>query len=445
MSFKSETYRVLIASPSDLTQEREVATEAINDWNAQHAAAESIVLLPVKYETHAFPQAGIRPQQAINDQLVSRCDILIGMFWTKVGTDTGVADSGTVEEIDQFVAAGKPAMLYFSNRPINPNKIDPDQQAKLRKFQQETYKTALVGRFSELVELREILLRDLVQQVRNLKSKSDIRREEDARAQRTRSDSLDSARKVLEGHLHAFRSPKLCVSVGPKLAYRQIATREDLFSFVKRTVSQNHIATPEQRFDSDIQMNGLFRDVPTERYQGGTYCFEEAAERTPWGRRDGRMSTARFISFDQYGFLTTQIALWERTYYTRFNPGGGPAGETNSYFFWHIVLYLRHILSWAATFYETFPPQTDLTLKVSLEEVRGQLFKLTGTVEAPHKAVPSEVTTEDLGCPSDSLKEQLRPLIIEICYQLLWNIGGDEPPVKSEVERCVNHFWDGRE
>ena len=52
----------------------------------------------------------------LNDQLVDRCDILVGMFWTKLGTSTGVAASGTVEEIDRFVAAGKPAMLYFSRR-----------------------------------------------------------------------------------------------------------------------------------------------------------------------------------------------------------------------------------------------------------------------------------------------------------------------------------------
>ena len=47
MSFSSETYRVLIASPSDLPEEREAATDAINEWNAQHAAAEGVVLLPV--------------------------------------------------------------------------------------------------------------------------------------------------------------------------------------------------------------------------------------------------------------------------------------------------------------------------------------------------------------------------------------------------------------
>ena len=55
MSFTATTYRVLIASPSDLTEEREAATLAINDWNAQHAAAEAVVLLPVRWETHARP------------------------------------------------------------------------------------------------------------------------------------------------------------------------------------------------------------------------------------------------------------------------------------------------------------------------------------------------------------------------------------------------------
>jgi hypothetical protein len=57
MSFTAATYRVLIASPSDLTEEREAATMAINDWN-EHAAAEGIVLLPVKWETHARPEYG---------------------------------------------------------------------------------------------------------------------------------------------------------------------------------------------------------------------------------------------------------------------------------------------------------------------------------------------------------------------------------------------------
>ncbi len=184
MSFKANTYRVLIASPSDLTEERQAATDAINDWNVLHALAESIVLLPVKWETHATPRSGVRPQQAINEQLVSNSDMLVGLFWTKLGTGTGVAESGTVEEIDQFVAAKKPAMLYFSSRPVDPGKIDVKQHAKLKKFKDATYKTALVGSFSSVDQLKNTLIRDLTTEVRKLK--------------KSRPDKIDQAFKITD-------------------------------------------------------------------------------------------------------------------------------------------------------------------------------------------------------------------------------------------------------
>jgi len=61
MPARSLTYRVLVASPSDLAEERRAATEVVYEWNAQHAAAESVALLPIKWETHAMPQSGVRP------------------------------------------------------------------------------------------------------------------------------------------------------------------------------------------------------------------------------------------------------------------------------------------------------------------------------------------------------------------------------------------------
>lgn len=170
MSFKSDVYAVLIASPSDMAEERLAATEALNEWNSLHADIELVVLLPVKWETHARPQSGIRPQQAINQQLVTNSDILVGMFWTKVGTSTGVADSGTIEEVDQFVKHGKPALLYFSSRPIDPSRIDTVQHNKLRRFKEKTCQTAFAGRFSSLGELKRTLLRDLTREVRRMKA-----------------------------------------------------------------------------------------------------------------------------------------------------------------------------------------------------------------------------------------------------------------------------------
>jgi len=188
MPFKSETYRILIGSPSDLAEERQAVTDAINDWNDQHAASELTVLLPVRWETHAIPQSGVRPQKAINDQLVRRCDILVGMFWTRIGTSTGIADSGTVEEIDQFVAAGKPTLLYFSSRPIDPNRIDLKQHKKLKSFKTATCKKALIGQFRTVDGLRQTIARDLMQLVRGLKADSP----------RSRQGRLDQAFKITE-------------------------------------------------------------------------------------------------------------------------------------------------------------------------------------------------------------------------------------------------------
>jgi hypothetical protein len=73
MPFKSQTFRVLIASPSDLDEERKTAENAIHDWNHQHSDFEEIVLLPVLWEKDALPQTGIAPQEAINRQLVGKC------------------------------------------------------------------------------------------------------------------------------------------------------------------------------------------------------------------------------------------------------------------------------------------------------------------------------------------------------------------------------------
>lgn len=168
MAFKASTLRVLIASPSDMPEERRIATDAINEWNTVNSATEHVVLLPIKWETNAVPTAGKRPQAAINEQLVAHCDMLVGMFWTKLGAPTGVAESGTVEEVNQIVAAGKPAMLFFSSRPIDPNKIDLKQHAKLRRFKASTYQAALSGTFASLDELRAVLARTLTQQVRSM-------------------------------------------------------------------------------------------------------------------------------------------------------------------------------------------------------------------------------------------------------------------------------------
>ena len=202
MPFKSETYRVLIASPSDLVEERQAATDAIHEWNAQHAAAESVVLLPVKWETHSIPESGVRPQEAINRQIGDGCDFLVGMFWTRFGTNTGIAESGTVEEIDRFISAGKQAMLYFSRRLIDPSKIDMKQFEQLKSFKANTYKEALTGTFTSVDELKQTLLRDLMKQARLLKK--------DRRPRSNKIDQVERITTIIEKHRQNNITRPLC-------------------------------------------------------------------------------------------------------------------------------------------------------------------------------------------------------------------------------------------
>lgn len=168
MAFTSTSMKILIASPSDLGEERAAAEAAIVEWNAIHAEAEGVVLLPVRWETSVFPVANQRPQAAINKQIIDGADILVGLFWTRLGTSTGVAMSGTIEEIDRFVAAKKPAMIYFSERAISPSAIDVTQLGKLKDFQSTTYKEALTGSFATPAELTHQLFKHLTSLVRTV-------------------------------------------------------------------------------------------------------------------------------------------------------------------------------------------------------------------------------------------------------------------------------------
>ena len=131
MSYDARVFNVMIASPSDVASERSIVREVIYDWNAVHSERERIVLLPVGWESHSSPEMGARPQEIINELTVDKCDLLVGIFGTRIGTDTGEYSSGTVKEIEGHIALGKPAMLYFSKQLGDSAAFDGDQYAKL--------------------------------------------------------------------------------------------------------------------------------------------------------------------------------------------------------------------------------------------------------------------------------------------------------------------------
>jgi hypothetical protein len=168
MSFSARVFRVLIASPSDVTEEREAAVRTIQEWNDLNSSERQLVVLPLRWETHSAPEYGKRPQEIINRQIVDHCDMLIGIFWTRIGSPTGVADSGTIEELERVATEGKPVMLYFSRTKIDPDSVDLLQLEKVREFKGKTFPNALVHSYSGIIEFKESLSRHLDIQVKKL-------------------------------------------------------------------------------------------------------------------------------------------------------------------------------------------------------------------------------------------------------------------------------------
>ena len=163
-------FRILVASPSDCVQERKVVPEIIYSWNAVNSLRNAAILEPVLWETHATPAMGDRPQALINKQLVQQCDVLVGVFWTRLGTDTGVAKSGTVEEIEEFRRDGKPVLLYFSSAPVVPESIDHEQYQKLIAYKKTLQNQGIMFSYDSVGAFRELLQRHLASTIGDLLS-----------------------------------------------------------------------------------------------------------------------------------------------------------------------------------------------------------------------------------------------------------------------------------
>ena len=161
MSFKATVFKVMIASPSDVTAERNIIRDVLSEWNAINAEKNNIVLLPVSWESHSAPEMGDRPQAIINKQILKDSDLLVGVFWTRIGTDTGEYISGTVEEIEEHVKLGKPAMLYFSQAPVIPDSVDQEQYGKLKEFKESCKEKGLFETYSDLNDFRNKFYRQL--------------------------------------------------------------------------------------------------------------------------------------------------------------------------------------------------------------------------------------------------------------------------------------------
>lgn len=132
--------QVFVASPSDVGEERSALDGVIAELNATWSTKLGIAFDIIKWETHVRPGFSVDAQAVVNAQIPDNYDVFIGIFWTRAGTPTSRANSGSIEEFEKAYARHKATgstpeiMIYFKEAPISPSKIDPQQFSTLQEF-----------------------------------------------------------------------------------------------------------------------------------------------------------------------------------------------------------------------------------------------------------------------------------------------------------------------
>jgi nucleoside 2-deoxyribosyltransferase len=136
MAREPKTYELFIATPSDIVNEKKIIKELCDEWNTSHGRYNN-ARIETRDWTQAYPIMGSRPQAIINSQIFDQTDFVVALFWTKFGSPTGVADSGTEEEIVRARNQNKPLLLYFADKMKYPSELDQAQYQRVVDFKKK--------------------------------------------------------------------------------------------------------------------------------------------------------------------------------------------------------------------------------------------------------------------------------------------------------------------
>ena len=95
--------RILLCSPGDVQDEREKAAEVVIDLNRHSVRDFGVRLNLFRWEIDAHPGFFAQgPQELIDSILdINSSDLIVCMFWTRLGTPLSTGKSGTEHEFEQ--------------------------------------------------------------------------------------------------------------------------------------------------------------------------------------------------------------------------------------------------------------------------------------------------------------------------------------------------------
>jgi len=155
MAYSTLALHLLISAPGDVPfDEMATVRKTISQWNLNLGRVVGLTVLPVSWTEHAVAEFGERPQAILNHQIVEEADLAIALFYDRLGTPTGAAESGTAEEINVLVAAGKSVAVLASATPRAPLRGEALQERqRLDAYLDELRRVALVFEYANAADL----------------------------------------------------------------------------------------------------------------------------------------------------------------------------------------------------------------------------------------------------------------------------------------------------
>ncbi len=155
MPERIQLFRLFVGEPSDVEEALEIIGRLIGQWNRDHGPSTRARVELTNWRTHSHPAAGARPQALVNKQVVDQCDILAAVFLSRFGTPTGIADSGTEEEIRRSIKKGKTVMVYFAQLPRPRQRKARDEFERIENFKKKFGSRALYHTYTDLAGFEE--------------------------------------------------------------------------------------------------------------------------------------------------------------------------------------------------------------------------------------------------------------------------------------------------
>ncbi len=150
MAYPTLALHLLISAPGDVpVQDMATIRKTISQWNLNLGRVVGLTVLPVSWTEYAVAEFGDRPQAILNDQIVEEADFAVALFYDRLGTPTGEADSGTAEEIKVLVEAGKSVAVLVNasaRPPLGGSALE--ERKRLTEYLTDLRKTALVFEYA---------------------------------------------------------------------------------------------------------------------------------------------------------------------------------------------------------------------------------------------------------------------------------------------------------